>query len=174
MTHCSSKLCFWKSITFLQLHLNVSTHPAGKAIACCLGLPAKGGLWSSAGSGHLPPSCFSSCCLSLSLDMRHKRKLHFSRLFTLLWAVFLTEQSISVQTVSSIGSRRGREGVLRFSFSSYNGKPCSNEKVKTTCSLDQSVKYWESSKISTSPHSWRTLPTQLLSPVWTCGALFSA
>lgn len=47
---------------------------------------------------------------------------------------------------SSIGSRRGRERVLRFSFASCNVRPCQMRQLKQhpvclSCSLDQGVKY---------------------------------
>lgn len=61
----------------------------------------------------------------------------------------------------------GREGVLRFSFTSCNIRPCQMRQLKQhpvclSCGLVWGVKYWDSSKVFPSLHSWRTPPAHLL------------
>lgn len=96
--------------SFFQLPLNISPwkylslpgqgcSPLWQGYRLPLGLQSRQHGVLMVHSGHLPPSCLSSCCLSLSLEGRHKRKLHFS--LCIRPKCVFDEQSLSVKTVTT-------------------------------------------------------------------------
>lgn len=115
-----------------------------------LGLPDESSQQSAGSAKWSPPSL-----LPLSLppftflggEAQKETPLFKTAQFASVRNVFSTEQSLSVQTVTAqLVQEGGWEGVLRFSFTSCNIRPCQMRQLKQhpVClsgGLDRGVKY---------------------------------